>query len=51
LKNVRTLKNAVSKTTYDMIKGGMDMDMSQGMNQKQMMKFAKKFMKGKKMRF
>ncbi len=32
----------------DMIKSGGDMDMSQGMSQKQMMKFAKKF--GKKMR-
>jgi len=38
------------KMLSDMIKGGMsDMDMSQGMSQKQMMKFAKKF--GKKMRF
>jgi len=35
----------------DVMKGGMDMDMSQGMNQKQMMKFAKKFMEVKKMRF
>jgi signal recognition particle subunit SRP54 len=36
----------------DMMKGGMsDMDVSKGMSQKQMMKFAKKFMKKGKMRF
>ncbi len=34
----------------EMIKGGANIDMSKGMNQKQMMKFAKKFMKGKKLR-
>jgi len=33
----------------DMLKSGGDMDMSQGLNQKQLKKFAKKF--GKKMRF
>ena len=35
----------------EMIKGGAEMDMSKGMSQKQMMKMAKKFMKGKKLRF
>ena len=35
----------------EMMKGGTDIDMSQGMSQKQMMKLAKKFMKGKKLRF
>lgn len=36
----------------DMVKGGFgDMDLSQGMSQKQMQKLAKKFMKGKKLRF
>ncbi len=40
------------KMLNEMMKGGMsDMDMSQGMNQKQMMKLAKKFGKVKKMRF
>ena len=35
----------------DMIQGGMEnLDMSQGMSQKQMQKLAKKFMKGKKFR-
>lgn len=34
-----------------MIKDSSGLDMSGGMNQKQMMKFAKKFMKGKKMKF
>ena len=38
------------KMLNEMIKGGADMDMSQGMNQKQMMKLAKKFGR-KKMRF
>jgi len=33
-----------------MIKGGANMDMSQGMNQKQLMKFAKKFGKKKLMK-
>jgi hypothetical protein len=38
------------KLLNDVVKsGGAGMDMSQGMSQKQMMKFAKKF--GKKMRF
>jgi len=37
------------KMLNEMIKGGMsDMDMSKGMNQKQLMKMAKKFMKGGK---
>jgi len=35
----------------EMMKGGTEMDMSQGMSQKQMMKLAKKFGKGKKLRF
>ena len=35
----------------EMMKTGTDIDMSQGMNQKQMMKLAKKFGKVKKMRF
>lgn len=37
----------------EMVKTGntMDMDMEKGFDQKKMMKFAKKFMKGKKMRF
>jgi len=35
----------------EMISSGSDMDMSQGMSQKQMMKLAKKFGKGKKLRF
>jgi len=40
------------KMLNEMMKGGMqDMDMSQGMSQKQMMKLAKKFGKVKKMRF
>ena len=34
-----------------MMKSGSDIDMSQGMSQKQMMKLAKKFAKGGKMRF
>ncbi|VVB83444.1 Signal recognition particle 54 kDa protein [uncultured archaeon] len=37
------------KMLNDMLKSGAGMDMSEGMSQKQMMKFAKKF--GKKMRF
>lgn len=40
------------KMLNEMMKGGMsDMDMSQGLSQKQMMKMAKKFMKGGKMKF
>ena len=40
------------KMLNEMIKSGMgEMDMSQGMSQKQMMKLAKKFGKGKKLRF
>jgi len=40
------------KMLNEMMKGGItDMDMSQGMSQKQMMKLAKKFGKVKKMRF
>jgi len=39
------------KMLNDMIKENIDMDMSRGMSQKQLMKFAKKFMKGKKLRF
>ena len=39
------------KMLNEMIKTGSGMDMESGMSQKQMMKFAKKFMKGKKMRF
>ncbi|MBA7540970.1 Signal recognition particle 54 kDa protein [subsurface metagenome] len=43
------------KMLNEMIKSGFgtqeNMDMSQGMSQKQMMKLAKKFGKGKKMRF
>ena len=40
------------KMLNEMMQGGMgDMDMSQGMNQKQMMKMAKKMMKGGKMKF
>ena len=39
------------KMLNDMIKGGADMDMSQGMSQKQMMKLAKKFGKKKIRRF
>lgn len=40
------------KMLSDMVKGGIgNMDMSQGMSQKQMMKLAKKFGKIKKMRF
>ncbi len=35
----------------EMMKTGSSMDMSQGMSQKQLMKLAKKFGKGKKMRF
>jgi len=35
----------------EMMKSGSSMDMSQGMSQKQMMKLAKKFGKGKKLRF
>ena len=38
------------KMLNEMMKGGTDMDMSQGMSQKQMMKLAKKFGKIKKMR-
>jgi len=37
------------KLLNDMVKSGSSMDLSQGMSQKQMMKFAKKF--GKKMKF
>lgn len=39
------------KMIQSMIKGGADMDMSQGMNQKQMQKLMKKFGKRKVMRF
>ncbi|HTY43854.1 MAG TPA: signal recognition particle receptor subunit alpha, partial [Patescibacteria group bacterium] len=40
------------KMLNEMIKGGMsDMDMSKGLSQKQMMKMAKKFMKGGKLKF
>ena len=39
------------KMLNEMIKTGDTMDMEGGMNQKQMMKFAKKFMKGKKLKF
>ena len=39
------------KMLNEMIKGGADMDMSQGMSQKQMMKLAKKFGKKKIRRF
>ena len=39
------------KMLNEMIKGGADMDMSQGMSQKQMMKLAKKFGKKKVRRF
>ena len=39
------------KMLNEMIKTGSGMDMESGMSQKQMMKFAKKFMKGKKMKF
>ena len=41
------------KMLNDMVKSGMGMntDMSQGMSQKQMMKMAKKFMKGGKLKF
>ena len=39
------------KMLNEMIKSGNPMDMEGGMNQKQMMKFAKKFMKGKKLKF
>ncbi len=35
----------------EMMKGGAEIDMSQGMSQKQMMKLAKKFAKGGKLRF
>ena len=35
----------------DMIKSGTDIDISKGLDQKQMMKMAKKFMKGKKLKF
>jgi signal recognition particle subunit SRP54 len=35
----------------EMMKGGADIDPSKGMNQRQMQKMMKKFMKGKKMRF
>jgi len=38
------------KMLNEMIKGGANMDMSQGMNQKQLMKFAKKFGKKKLMK-
>jgi signal recognition particle subunit SRP54 len=39
------------KLLNDVLKSGKNMDMSQGLNQKQMMKLAKKFGKVKKMRF
>lgn len=40
------------KMLNEMIKGGMsDMDMSKGISQKQLMKMAKKFMKGGKLKF
>jgi len=39
------------KMLSEMVKGGTDMDMSQGMNQKQMQKMMKKFGKKKMMRF
>lgn len=40
------------KMLNEMMKGSMvDMDMSQGLSQKQMMKLAKKFMKGGKLKF
>ena len=39
------------KMLSEMVKGGTDMDMSQGMNQKQMQKMMKKFGKRKVMRF
>ena len=39
------------KMLNEMVKGGMDADMSEGMNQKQLMKMAKKMMKGGKMKF
>ena len=39
------------KMLNEMIKTGTGMDMESGISQKQMMKLAKKFMKGKKMRF
>ena len=39
------------KMLNEMIKTGSGMDLESGMSQKQMMKFAKKFMKGKKMKF
>ena len=40
------------KMLNEMMQGGMgDIDMSKGMNQKQMMKMAKKMMKGGKMKF
>jgi len=39
------------KMLNDMIKGGAEMDLSQGMSQKQMMKLAKKFGKKKIRRF
>ena len=39
------------KMLNEMLKSGDTMNMEGGMNQKQMMKFAKKFMKGKKLKF
>jgi len=49
--NIRSLLKQY-KMLNEMVKGGIgDMDMSQGMNQKQMMKLAKKFGKLKKMKF
>ncbi len=39
------------KMLNDMVKSGSDMDMSQGISQKQLMKLAKKFGKGKKLGF
>ena len=39
------------KMLNDMVKTGSTMDLESGMSQKQMMKFAKKFVKGKKLKF
>ncbi|MCK4647482.1 signal recognition particle protein [Candidatus Pacearchaeota archaeon] len=39
------------KMLNEMVKSGMDTDMSEGLNQKQLMKMARKMMKGKKLRF
>ena len=48
--NIRALLKQY-KMLNEMTKSGSDIDMSQGISQKQMMKLAKKFGKGKKLRF